>query len=66
MVWVYDRTKSLFVAMIMHGSLDTFWLIATPMAIAGVNLVTWYIAWAVVLWVLVAAVFVTKEGHLSH
>lgn len=51
MVWVYDRTKSLFVAMVMHGCLNIFWLISTPMAITAVNLVTWYAAWAVVLWV---------------
>jgi membrane protease YdiL (CAAX protease family) len=50
MVWVYDHTKSLFVAMAMHGCLDIFWLISTPTGILGVNLVTWYIAWAVVLW----------------
>ncbi|HEX5418241.1 MAG TPA: CPBP family intramembrane glutamic endopeptidase, partial [Chloroflexota bacterium] len=30
MVWVYDRTGSLLVAMLMHASLVTFWLISTP------------------------------------
>ena len=51
MVWVYDHTRSLLVAVIMHGSLDAFWLIATPTAITAANLVSWYIAWATVLWV---------------
>ena len=56
MVWVYDHTKSLFVAMVMHGCLDIFWLISAPIAIIGVNLVTWYAAWAIVLWVIVGIV----------
>jgi membrane protease YdiL (CAAX protease family) len=56
MVWVYDHTKSLFVAMVMHGCLDIFWLISTPAAIIGVNLVTWYAAWAIVLWVIAGIV----------
>jgi len=56
MVWVYDRTGSLLVAMLMHASLVAFWLISTPLAIAGVSLVTWYLVWAAVLWVAVAAV----------
>jgi membrane protease YdiL (CAAX protease family) len=65
MVWVYDRTGSLLVAMLMHASLVAFWLISTPLAIAGVAIVTWYLVWAAVLWVVVAAVAVTNRGHLS-
>jgi uncharacterized protein len=65
MVWVYDRTGSLLVAMLMHASLVAFWLISTPLAIAGVTIVTWYLVWAAVLWVVVAAVAVTNSGQLS-
>ena len=59
MVWVYDNTKSLLLAMIMHSSLIIFWLIATPTGISGANLVIWYIAWAVVLWI-IAGIVVLK------
>jgi len=62
MTWVYDRTKSLFVAIIMHSSLIIFWLIATPMGITGANLVTWYIVWAAVLWI-IAGIIVKKKIH---
>ena len=62
MVWVYDHTKSIFVNMVMHWSLVAFWLIATPIGNAGVNLVTWYIAWAAVLWG-IAGVVVLKESR---
>ena len=56
MVWVYDRTQSLLLAMLMHASLVTFWLAATPARIAGLALVAWYLAWAAVLWAAVAAI----------
>jgi membrane protease YdiL (CAAX protease family) len=61
MVWVYDRTRSLLVAVIMHGSLNAFWLIATPTAITAANLVTWYIAWAAVLWVISGIVVLRRK-----
>jgi hypothetical protein len=65
MVWVYDRTGSLLVAMLMHASLVVFWLIFTPLAISELPLVTWYLVWAAVLWVVVAAVAVANGGHIS-
>jgi membrane protease YdiL (CAAX protease family) len=55
MVWVYDHTQSLLVAMLMHASLNMFWLLSTPVGIGPAPLMTWYVAWAVVLWVVVAA-----------
>jgi len=60
MVWVYDHTRSLLVAMLMHASLVTFWLASTPLAIAGAAQVTWYLAWAAVLWVIVLAVVLMR------
>jgi uncharacterized protein len=67
MVWVYDHIKSLLVAMLMHASLvfAIFWLIVTPVPISGVTRVTWYLVWAAVLWIVVAAVAVANGGHLS-
>jgi hypothetical protein len=54
----------LLVAMLMHASLDFFWLISTPAGIAGGPLATWYLAWAALLLIVVAAVAVTDRGHL--
>lgn len=65
MVWVYDRTESLLVAMVMHASLLLFWIIATPEGIGGASLVMWYLVWAAVLWVVVATVYVTTSGQLT-
>jgi len=65
MVWVYDRTGSLLVAMLMHAVLTSGMFILTPMAITGMPLLTWLLALAVVLWVIVAVVAIANHGHLS-
>jgi len=64
MVWVYDRTGSLLVAMLMHTSLTASTLILGA-GIAGVPLVTFDLIWAAVLWAVVAAVAVANGGKLS-
>jgi uncharacterized protein len=60
MVWVYDRTESLFVVTLMHASFLAFWLIFTPLEIAGGPLVTWYLVWGAVLWAVVVVVYVVN------
>jgi uncharacterized protein len=65
MVWVYDRTGSLLVAMLMHASLSSGMFILTSTAISGVPLLTWLLALAAVLWVIVAVVAMANRGHLS-
>ena len=64
MVWVYDRTGSLLVAMLMHLSLTASMLILQPLA-TGVALVTYDLVLAVALWVVVAAVAVANGAQLS-
>jgi hypothetical protein len=56
MVWVYDRTGSLLVAMLMHAihtAITTFILV--PLA-TGASRVIYYLIFAAALWVIVAAV----------
>jgi membrane protease YdiL (CAAX protease family) len=65
MVWVYDRTESLLVAMLMHASLDAFWLASTPPGMSPLALVTWYLAWAALLWILVAVVALANGWRLT-
>jgi len=62
MVWVYDRTGSLLVAMFMHVSLTASVRILSPLVIAGVPLLTFDLVWAAVLWVVVAAVVGANRG----
>ena len=67
MVWVYDRTGSLLVAMLMHASLtsSTFILGPSALAISGVALLIYGFVLAAAWWVVVAAVAVATRGHLS-
>jgi membrane protease YdiL (CAAX protease family) len=65
MVWVYERTESLLVAILMHASLVAFWIISTPVGMVGVPLVTWYLVWAAALWAVVGAVALAQGGHLT-
>jgi uncharacterized protein len=64
MVWVYDRTESLLLAMLMHTSLTASSLILGA-GVVGIPLVTFDLIWAAVLWVVVAVVAVANRGHLS-
>jgi membrane protease YdiL (CAAX protease family) len=61
MTWVHDHTGSLFVAIIMHASLDVFWILSTPNALTGQHRVTWYITWAAVLWLIVATISILRN-----
>lgn len=58
MAWVYDRTGSLLVAMLMHASLTACTLILGPVALSGMALLTYDLALAVVLWGIVTVVTV--------
>lgn len=66
MVWVYDRTASVFIAMLMHGSLSGgVAIMLIPTTIVGVPLGMWYILFAAALWVAVAIVAVANHGQLG-
>ncbi len=65
MVWVYDRTESVLLVILMHASLiASSVMILMPPATGAANL-TWILIWAAVLWVVVAAVVVANHGHLE-
>jgi uncharacterized protein len=61
MVWVYKHTESLFIAVLMHASLDIFWLLSMPLAITGKERMIWYALWAVVLWGVVALIGIVNN-----
>jgi len=68
MVWVYDRTGSLLVAMLMHASLVFAANVINPfgpLKIAGVPLMTFDLIWAAVLWVIIGAIALAQGGHLT-
>jgi len=65
MVWIYDRTGNLLLAMLMHFSYTASVIILEPLAISGVPLLIYDLVSAAMVWAIVAAVAVANGGHLS-
>jgi membrane protease YdiL (CAAX protease family) len=65
MVWVYEHTESVLVAMLMHASFTASLLILNPVGISGTHLVAYSFALAAAVWVVVAAVVLTNRRQLS-
>jgi membrane protease YdiL (CAAX protease family) len=61
MVWVYDRTESLLVAILMHASLTANTLFVLAPSVEGVSLFLYYLVLAAVLWGIVAAIAVANK-----
>jgi membrane protease YdiL (CAAX protease family) len=64
MVWVYDRTESLLLAMLMHGSATGSLVIFASLA-PGWPLLTFLLVFGAVLWVVVGVVALANHGHLT-
>ncbi len=60
LVWVFDRTESLLVVMLMHVSLVATLVIAEP-PLTGERLLIFILGKAAVLWLIVAAVTMTRR-----
>lgn len=56
MVWVYDRTGSLLIAMLMHGMLSASMLTLGPETISGVPFLTYSVVSSAASWIIVAVV----------
>ena len=69
MVWVYERTGSLLLAILMHASFaaSTFILnpVAGPGTMSGSSLLTYDLVLAAALWIFVGMVAVANGGHSS-
>jgi CAAX protease family protein len=65
MVWVYDRTGSLLVAMLMHASLSASTFILGPERLTGLALVVYGFALAAAWWIVVAVIAVTTRTRRS-
>jgi uncharacterized protein len=65
MVWVYDRTGSVFVPVLMHAShiVTTLFVLAPPTT--GTPFLTYSVLFAAALWGLVAVVGLSSSFHVS-
>ena len=60
LVWIYDRTNSLLLVVLMHAPLSASQLILIPPALSGTKLVAYDLIFGAALWVLAAAVVVAS------
>jgi membrane protease YdiL (CAAX protease family) len=65
MVWVYNHTKSLLVAILMHAVLSASTVFILSPSAKGVQLMTYYLILTIAMWIAVAAVVVANRGHLE-
>ncbi|MHB8960167.1 MAG: CPBP family intramembrane glutamic endopeptidase [Candidatus Limnocylindrales bacterium] len=65
MVWVYDRTQSLLVVMLMHMPIVVSQFVLTPEAISGEQMFMSLVATGAALWLVVGAVALANGGHLT-
>ncbi|CAG0998736.1 hypothetical protein ANRL4_02969 [Anaerolineae bacterium] len=65
MVWVYDRTGSLLVAMLMHASLTASTVFILSPEARGVPLLIYYIILTAVLWGIITAIAMANRMQLS-
>jgi membrane protease YdiL (CAAX protease family) len=64
MVWIYDRTGSLFVGILMHTSLTATTLILSPQTV-GLPLLAYGVSLAAALWIVIAMVSVNDDHRRS-
>jgi len=65
MVWVYDRTESLLLAMLMHMSLTGSTRILGASDISGSWLMTFDAVWVVIVVGILVALAATNHGRLT-
>ncbi len=63
MVWVYERTGSLLVAMLMHGSLSASMLILGPVTATGVIFLIYIVGSSLLAWTVVGIVAIIGARH---
>jgi hypothetical protein len=62
MVWLYDQTESLLLAMLMHASLTgSVLFIFVPLSLPDAFYLIWYTIMAVALWIMAAVVVVNRK-----
>lgn len=65
MVWVYEQTESVLLAILMHVSLTASARILGAPGIKGMPLVTFDIVWFAALWTVIAAITAANRRRLS-
>jgi hypothetical protein len=65
MAWVYERTGSILMGMLMHVSFTSSLLILNQLGISGTNLATFSFVLAGAIWLVVAAIVIPHTRILT-
>jgi len=65
LVWIYDRTGSLLLPMLMHGCVSAVSVVLVSTGLSGGDLWAVTLAWPLMMWLLVGALATTSHGHLE-
>jgi uncharacterized protein len=65
MVWMYDHTNSLLLAMLMHASATASMLILQPFGISGAMLLAYVLGLAVAYWTVLGVVAMATRGRFA-
>lgn len=65
MVWMYDRTESLPLVILMHGSLSANMLFILSPSARGLSLSLYYLVLTILVWIVVAVVTVASRGRFQ-
>lgn len=65
MVWVYERTASLLLTMLMHAPIVVAQYVLAAEAVSGTAVLTQVLLWGAVFWLIVAVVAWTNGGRLT-
>lgn len=65
MVWVYDHTESLLLAILMHTSITASIRILSPLPNEGLSIIITDMALATAFWIIVGLIAVTTGGHIA-
>ena len=65
LVWIFDRTQSLLLVVLMHAPLSASQLILIPPTLSGMKLVTYDLIFGAALWLLAVVILVYKPKMLT-
>jgi CAAX protease family protein len=64
-VWIYNRTGSLLLAQLTHATFTGSLITLTPTPIDPANETTWYLVFAVAIWIVAAIIIVASHWRLA-
>ena len=65
MVWIYNRTHSLLISILMHLPIVLSQFVLIPPTLSGASLLTFDLVWSAVLWIVIAGIAIIDRRQVS-